>query len=228
MKSGQCGADKQLMKMDCANTVVAGNGATVFPGSVSRQARGFSLIEMMVVLTILVVLLGIGAPAFIDTVKNNRMLTEVYALRATLATARSEALARRVPVTVCESSDAETCASDTTSWITGYLAFADADGDGAPDPNEIFVSRQLDVPADMTLFFRDLGGTAVSTTAFSTRGDSLGQNGTFTLCDDRLETEARALNLLPSGEVRVAVDTDDPVDNIVDTQDDDNVDCPDP
>ncbi len=179
----------------------------------------------MVVLVLLAVALSLGAPAFVDTVKNNRMLTEIFALRATLSTARSEAMSQRVPVVVCESTDETSCASDTNSWTSGYLAFADADGDGAPDPNEIIVSRQLNAPVGTALFFIDTTGTAQSSTQFSPLGDSLDNTGTFVLCDDRDEPEARALDLIPSGAVLAAVDTDDPADGIVDNQEDQNVDC---
>ncbi|MCB1844446.1 MAG: prepilin-type N-terminal cleavage/methylation domain-containing protein, partial [Halioglobus sp.] len=49
------------------------------------RPKGFSIVELMVVMLILAVLLGVGAPAFLETVRNNRMITELYALRATLA-----------------------------------------------------------------------------------------------------------------------------------------------
>lgn len=190
-----------------------------------KRAHGFSLIELMVVMAILVVLLGIGVPAFEKTVKDNRLVTELYALRATLATARSEALSRRMPVFVCHSTDGTNCAAGTDSWAEGYLAFADADADNTPDPNEIFITRQVDATDDMTIRFLDTGGTAQATTRFSARGDSLNFNGTFILCDDRGATEARALNLVPGGDARAAIDDLDPEDGIVNDQDGNNVSC---
>lgn len=190
------------------------------------RVRGFSLIELMVVMALMAVVLGIGAPAFVNTIKNNRQLTEVYALRATLSTARSEALSQRMPVIVCESTDASNCATDTNSWSSGYLAFADADADGVPDPNEILLSRQLDA-AGLEISFFDAAGSARSSTQFSVRGDSRGQTGTFVLCDDRRDaTQARVLHLVPSGEVRAAKDTDDPADEILNDLGGNNVACP--
>ncbi len=59
------------------------------------RAGGFTLVEMMMALVVLAVLLAVAAPGFYELIKNNRMLSEVYALRATLNGARSEALAQR-------------------------------------------------------------------------------------------------------------------------------------
>jgi len=67
--------------------------------------RGFSLIELMVVMGVLAILLTVGAPAFMDLIRDNRLLSEVYGLRATLNNARTEALTQRSFVTVCESDD---------------------------------------------------------------------------------------------------------------------------
>ena len=62
-----------------------------------RGAGGFSLIEMMVVLVILAIALLLGGPAFTDLIRDNRLVSSVYGVRATLNLARSEALARRLP-----------------------------------------------------------------------------------------------------------------------------------
>ena len=59
------------------------------------RAGGFTLVDMMLALVVLAVLLAVAAPGFYELIKNNRMLSEVYALRATLNGARSEALAQR-------------------------------------------------------------------------------------------------------------------------------------
>lgn len=193
--------------------------------AMGRREGGFSLIEMLVVVALIAVLLGVGAPAFLETVRDNRLRTELYALRATLTNARSEALSRRMPVFVCESADLTTCSS-TGAWTTGYIAYADADGDTNPDADEIFIARQIDATDDMSLLFRDAGGTAASNTRFSALGNSLNNNGTFVLCDERGATEARAILLENSGAARVAGDTDDPEDDIVNDGNGNDVTCP--
>ena len=86
--------------------------------------RGFTLVEMLMVLTVAVVLLTLGAPAFIDTVRNNRLVTTMNALSGTLASARAEAVAQRRVVTVCGSSDGLECDGE---WTQGWISFLDED-----------------------------------------------------------------------------------------------------
>lgn len=189
-----------------------------------RGNRGFTIIELMIVLLILGLTLTYGVPAFQQTLQNNRLQTELFALRSTLTNARSEAMARRRAVFVCASNTPTACANDSSAWTNGFLAFADDDTDGVLDPNEVFLVRQVNVPDDVTLRFLDAGGSAEDITRFSQRGDSLEFAGTFVLCDQRGANEARALVLLPSGSVNVAIDDDD--DGVVEDADGDNVSCP--
>ncbi len=67
-----------------------------------QQARqkGFTLIELMVTLIVLVVLLSIGIPSFSDWVKNNRLDTATRTLASALQLARNEAISRQTAVTI--------------------------------------------------------------------------------------------------------------------------------
>jgi type IV fimbrial biogenesis protein FimT len=94
--------------------------------------RGFTLIELMVTLTIVVILAGIAAPSFRDMIMNSRMSTQANDLLADLAVARSEASKRGVPVFVCASANGATCSS-ATNWTTGWLVFADTIVNGVQD-----------------------------------------------------------------------------------------------
>ena len=183
---------------------------------------GFSLIELMVALGVLVVLLAVGAPAFINTIKNNRLLSEVYALRATLNNARSEALARRTFVTLCRSSDGASC---NGNWNEGYIAFTDDDGNGVFDPNgpaadELFLSKVMD---NDTLNLRYSNG--LNRVRFDSKGFARGFNGTLEVCDDRGPSRARGVILSAAGSVSAAIDTDSTPDGIVNDHSGVNFDC---
>jgi len=171
--------------------------------------RGFTVVEMMITLLVLAILIVVGAPAFTDLIKDNRMLSDVYAMRAALNNARSEAMARRNFVTVCRSDDGATCTGD---WNEGYIAFTDADGDGiADDPNDpadgdIFGAKVLDAETLDIVY-----SNAANRVRFDSQGHATGFNGTFTVCDDRGAAKARGLIVTPGGIVRAAVeDPNDP------------------
>ena len=171
---------------------------------VASKAQGFTIVELMAVLAILSALLLIAAPSFVDTVKNSRLRSETYAMRATLANARSEAMTRRAPVIVCKTTDLATCDSDNDPWSTAHLAFVDEDNDGVVDTGELFMVREHNDSVEVT--FRDFAGSAANRVRFSSRGDSLGFSGTFTVCDDRGATAAAAVILNNAGDVRIADD----------------------
>lgn len=177
----------------------------------TARHNGFTLVEMMMALVVLAVLLAVGAPAFSDLIKNNRMLSHVYAMRSALNTARSEALALRTFVTLCRSDDGLTCSGD---WNEGFIAFIDADTDGAvDDPNEpLLVSNVGDVGTLNITYVNGSDPTdpVANRIRFDSRGYATNFGGTFTICDDRGVSDARGLIVSPGGMIR-ALDPNGPV-----------------
>ena len=87
------------------------------------KALGFTLIELMVTLTVLGVLLSLAAPSFTAIVASNRIATETNELIGTLNLARAEAIRRAQPVTVRS--------SNSNDYAKGWSVFPDADADGS-------------------------------------------------------------------------------------------------
>ena len=90
----------------------------------SKATRGFTLVELMVTLSVMAVLLAIAVPSFRDTIRRNRVTSASNALLATLNYARSEAIDRGQLVTLCPSADAANCTSGGTSWGAGWLVYS--------------------------------------------------------------------------------------------------------
>lgn len=76
-------------------TVRRGQGALLL-----RHARGFTLVELMIVVTLMAVMLGIAAPSFRDFVAGQRVKTAAGEYSSSLVQARSEAIKRNASVTV--------------------------------------------------------------------------------------------------------------------------------
>ncbi|MET0661443.1 MAG: GspH/FimT family pseudopilin [Steroidobacteraceae bacterium] len=97
----------------------------------SAACNGFTLLELMVGITVLGVLLAVGVPSFTSMIRTNRVATQTNQFIAALNFARNEAAARGLPVSICASDSAQSsCAAATsdTSWSNGWLIFTDRSG----------------------------------------------------------------------------------------------------
>jgi type IV fimbrial biogenesis protein FimT len=90
------------------------------------QQRGFSVTELMIVLTIVAILLGIAVPSFRYITNSYRMSAEVNSLLGDMMYARSEAIKEGQDVTVCASANGATC-SGASTWQSGWVVY--------PNPN---------------------------------------------------------------------------------------------
>ena len=82
------------------------------------RSRGFTLIELMVVISIMAVLLGIGVPSFKSFIAGQRVKTAAGDFSLALVFARSEAIKRNADVTVTAAS------SGATGWQDGWTVAA--------------------------------------------------------------------------------------------------------
>lgn len=95
-----------------------------------RRSAGFTLLELMVSITVLTIVLSIAVPSFMDTTRRNRLTAQTNGLMSALAIARSEAVKRGTPVTVCPAAalagvGADQCSANTQWAANGWLILAD-------------------------------------------------------------------------------------------------------
>jgi type IV fimbrial biogenesis protein FimT len=167
-------------------------------------SRGFTLIELMVTLTVAAILFAVAAPSFTPFVQNNRSAALINELHASLSHARSEAIKRNSSVTICKSTNGTGCGGHTDHWHHGWIAFVDNDLDGAVDDGDEILRVHGLIPGSNTLTFSQ------TTVLYSSNGlAGGGANGTFTLCDTRGAAYAKGLVIGPSGRPRLATDSDE-------------------
>jgi type IV fimbrial biogenesis protein FimT len=97
-----------------------------------RTQQGFSLVELVISMSIVGILVAAGVPSYKYFTTNNRISGEINALLGDYQFARAEAVREGSTVTVCASTDGATC-SGTATWSTGWLVFSDTGTIGAVD-----------------------------------------------------------------------------------------------
>ena len=127
--------------------------------------KGFSLIEIMVVVAIMAIIASIAAPSLVNMLNGTKLTTVAARLTTDLNRARSEAVKRNSRVLFCKINSAGTdCTSGTLYHSSGWMVCYDADNNDACDsstslaPNPIVVHAPL---ANMTLTLLRSNGTTV-------------------------------------------------------------------
>lgn len=97
-----------------------------------KKSAGFTLIELIVTISVAAILMSIAVPSFTNMIDSNRLSTGTNELVSALILARSEALKRSQNVSVCASSDETTC-SGSNDFGDGWIVFMDCTADGIVD-----------------------------------------------------------------------------------------------
>ena len=87
-----------------------------------KRNLGFTLVELMVALAVLVILISIAIPSFMNIIQNSRSAALANSIVIALNVARSEAVKRNALVNLCPSSDGATCMALPLDWTVGWIA----------------------------------------------------------------------------------------------------------
>lgn len=170
---------------------------------------GFTLAEAMMSLAIAGFLVSLAAPSLRDLTLNNRMTSEVNTLMSALHVARSEAIKRGQPVTLCPSGDGRACAganSDYTWWHLGVLLFVDSNDNNRLDDGEALIQVFELEKAGNPLTVKS--SRARPSVSYQPSGFSPGTNLTFAFCDARGVESVRYVAVSNTGRPRVSRKSD--------------------
>ncbi len=179
---------------------------TAIPALPARTAParmgGFTLLELMLVVTVSAIILGLGIPNMTQFIRNNRMTSAANDMLAGLHMARTEAVKRRAFVTFCFSANptatTPACSNGGRGWIV-FVDDADPAATSANDGNfavndptqEIILLRHEALPATITSVKKttQTGATSTSSLGVSFAASGFARTNTLTrnvvLCDSR-------------------------------------------
>lgn len=103
--------------------------------------RGFTLIEILVVIAIVAIVAALAGPDLSMLIKSNRIAGTINAMNADITFAKSEAIKRGSAVTLCASSDQTTCSS-SSDLAGGWIVFSDPNENQKLDKNESIIKVQ--------------------------------------------------------------------------------------
>lgn len=157
------------------------------------STRGFTLIELMITLAVVIILAAIALPNFRNMILNSRLSSATNALHNALVIGRLHAIETQHPVTICPFPDSASstlkCGND---WNKGVLvivpAVSSSTTDTVIDSERSFTGHSVSLTSSSTGF------------SFNGRG-MLDQNVFFNLCDGRGSSSAWNVEALIGGAV---------------------------
>ncbi len=185
-----------------------------------RAQRGFTLMELMVVLAVVGVIMGIAVPNFGLYIRNSRLTGAANDLLASVTMARSEAIKRQVPVAVCATDDPNQGTPACNGGpFSAWVVWVDADNDWVPDNNvnEPVLERHPALDASLTIRSDNNGRIKYQFSGFtSPPSGGIVPTSNVAMCDDRGTaptiagvSAARAIRISATGRPRVTKDQGD-------------------
>lgn len=165
--------------------------------------RGFTLVELLVVLAVGVILLAIAFPGYAFLVNTTRLAAVTNDLVSAIQLARSEAVKRGTRVTVCKTDDAMAAmpvCNTAASWQQGWLVFVDGGVRGVVDAGDIVLRQQDRASGAVSITARNFGMYISYKPSGVSQGLNNLANGKLFVC---VAGDQRDIVVGPTGRVRL-------------------------
>jgi type IV fimbrial biogenesis protein FimT len=163
---------------------------------IEKHGSGFTVLECLIVISILAILLIQGIPALQDYGYRQRMSAAMHALHSHLAVARNDAVRFSVEIVACPGNKTSGCREDS-NWDDGWLVFEDINGDRQFQSDERLLATE---PGLEQIMIRSNSGRREL--RFLPNGTAPGSNSSISFCDMRGPLMARKLVISNLGRIR--------------------------
>ena len=158
--------------------------------AMQRSARGWTLVELMLALVILVTTLVLGTPVMQSLVQGNRLWGASSRFLLALSLARGEAILRNRTVSICPSSLYRTrLARCSVTYADGWIVFTNASRDRVIDATDTVLRGFEGLPLGYAVANR-LGTRAVSTLINFNPDGTANVNRTLRFCPPQSASRA--------------------------------------
>lgn len=158
---------------------------------------GFTLIELIITLTIAGILMAVAVPGLKSFVSSNRLTAQINDLIADINLARSEAIKRNTDAGVCVSSAGTSCTA-SGNWSNGWRAYYICPTDGSDTSCTAGASVTARVHEALTGSNTLVLSPAIDAVVYSRTGLTSSGVVTITLCDPQSQ-KSRVLDISTAG-----------------------------
>jgi type IV fimbrial biogenesis protein FimT len=131
-----------------------------------HRSTGFTLLELIMTMTVAAILLAIGVPSFRYVTSANRAAGEINGLLGDMQFARGEAIKEGQTVTICAAANGAPPCLGTTAWENGWIVFSDVAGNGVFGGTDVLLKMQKTFSNTDTL----TADNGITNVAFSREG----------------------------------------------------------
>jgi len=164
---------------------------------------GFTLIELIITLTVASILMALAVPGFQSFISSNRLTAQINDVIADISLSRNEAIKRNTTTGVCVSTSGTTCATGG-NWANGWLVYyvcPSTDTTCTANANVVIRAHETLVGNNTLVLSPAIDAVVYGKTGLISSGTV-----TITLCDSNAH-KSRVIAISPAGRPSLSENT---------------------